>query len=74
MTKFNLPVKPSEFRAVVPAYNDSLCDVLVKFFKFTVLFWKWYRWFFVYNTGAMQTHITDAICEVRANCGTGLED
>jgi hypothetical protein len=64
------PIKPSEFRALIPDVNDSLCTVLVKFFKFMLAYWKWYRWAFVFNTGEISEEFGDQICEAIRNCST----
>jgi hypothetical protein len=62
------PVKPSEFRALVPDVNDSVCTVLRKFFKFMRLFWLFYRWKYVYNTGELSDDYADMVCDAIAEC------
>ena len=62
------PVKPSEFRALIPDPNDTLCEVFRKFFKFQILFWKWYRWAFVHDTGAINDEFADQICRALREC------
>jgi hypothetical protein len=62
------PVKPSEFRALVPDANDSVCTVLRKFFKFMLLYWQWYRWAFVFNTGEISDEFGDQICAAIREC------
>lgn len=68
------PVKPSEFLALVPEPEDGLCAVLVKFFKFIILHWKWQRWAFDHETGAFTEEFIEQLCAAKRTCNEPQTD
>lgn len=51
MAAYN-PIKPSEFRALIPDSDDTVCGTLVKFFRFTVLLWRYFSWMYTLRNGS----------------------
>lgn len=61
------PVTPLEFAALVPNAGDSICSILIKFFRFQVLEFK--MWKYKYGTDGMITEAYGTeICLALESC------
>lgn len=69
-----LPVKPSEFEAVIISESDSVCDSFIKLYKFSVLAWRFYKWWHAGPAdGGLSASVKAKICNVLADC-EAIED
>lgn len=61
------PVLPGELRALVPTGQDSLREVLRKWFKFQLLLYRWHRYAFL--DGDFTDAFKDELCYALSFCG-----
>jgi len=62
------PVKPSEFKSLIPDEKDNVFSSLLKFYKFIVLYYKWYNYMFDENNN-ITAEAQEDICEAYNNYG-----
>lgn len=69
MAAYN-PIKPSEFKALIPGSDDSVCEILIKYFKFTVLFWRYFSWLYTLENGQWRysDDFIEMTCESMKKC------
>lgn len=62
------PVLPTEFSALVPGPDAGICEVIVAFFKFQLVWWRWHKYAFN-SDGSLSTALKAEICDGIARCG-----
>lgn len=61
------PIRPSELAALIPKGEDSICTVLVKYFKFQIKAWQIHKYQFDAYGNFTAAHIAD-LCKTAKMC------
>jgi hypothetical protein len=61
------PVLPSEFEALTPSVDAGICEVLVKFFKFQLVYFRWHKYAWK-SDGGLSDSFKSEICYAKSRC------
>lgn len=61
------PVLPSELEALLPSGQEPLCSVMVKFFLWQLLYWRWHT--YAFTNGEMTEAFIAEVCFAVKFCG-----
>jgi hypothetical protein len=62
------PVLPSELEELVPTGQDDICTVLVKWFRFQLLLYRYHKYAFT-TDGELSDNFKAEICFAASFCG-----
>lgn len=62
------PIKPSEFKAVIPTADDTVAQAIVKvFIRFPILFYRWFSYTYRADM-TFSDEVKAALCKVASEC------
>ena len=67
-------MQPADLAALVPSPSEPVCDIFIKFRKFQILFWRWWRYLYKDDLELSDAFITEACYAKRNYCSGALLD